>query len=207
MAGRSNWGPRRSLQAPLEFPHRRRGHMELCYGCPNREALGGRSVISPVRRVMEKLRVYFTIDTETSMGGAWRSGAGPMPLSKPVWGEHGSERYGITLIMDALEEHGFKGTFFVEVFCAYLAGASERQRAFGCIPGRGHDVQLHLHPVQRFYYDFVRGAPRREEDFMFRFPAEEQRELIAEGAHLFQQLSGTKPRAYRAGCYAASEVT
>src|SRR6185437_12155933 len=31
--------------------------------------------------------------------------------------------------------------------------------------------------------------------------------LIAEGAHLFQQLSGTKPRAYRAGCYAASEVT
>jgi hypothetical protein len=155
----------------------------------------------------DRLRVYFTIDTETSMGGAWRSGAGPMPLAKPVWGEHEGRRYGITLIMDILEEHGFPGTFFVEVFCSRLLPASELEAVFRCIRDRGHDAQLHLHPVQRFYHDFVRGGVRREQDFMFQFPADEQRALVAEGVALFEQLSGRRPRAYRAGCYAASEVT
>ena len=155
----------------------------------------------------EKLRVYFTIDTETSLGGAWHNGAGPIPFAKPVWGICGSEKYGITLIMDILEEHGFTGTFFVEVFCSYLLGASELQPVFRCIQSRGHDAQLHLHPVYRFYHDAVQGHPRREQDLMFQLPAAEQRKLIEEGVRLFQQLSGKAPRAYRAGCYAASEVT
>jgi len=155
----------------------------------------------------DKLRVYFTIDTETSMGGAWQNGCGPMSLAKPVWGEYGAKRYGITLIMEILEEHGFRGTFFVEVFCSYLLGMFELERVFRCIQDRGHDAQLHLHPVQRFYYDFVQGKERREQDFIFRFPADEQRVLIEDGIRLFHQLSGRQPRAYRAGCYAGSEVT
>jgi peptidoglycan/xylan/chitin deacetylase (PgdA/CDA1 family) len=157
--------------------------------------------------VADKLRVYFTIDTETSLGGAWHNGAGPMPLAQPVWGEFGGKKYGITLIMDILEEHGFRGTFFVEVFCSYWLGTDELARVFRCIQSRGHDAQLHLHPVQRFYYDFSQGGPRREQDLLFQFPAEEQRRLIEEGVRLFRKLSGRQPRAYRAGCYAASEVT
>jgi hypothetical protein len=156
---------------------------------------------------VNKLKVYFTIDTETSMGGAWHNGAGPVPLAKPVWGEHGSEKYGISLIMDILEAHRFRGTFFVEVFCSYLVGKSELQRVFRCIQDRGHDAQLHLHPVQRFYHDFIQGGARREQDLMFRFPVDEQRALIGEGIRIFEELCGKRPRAYRAGCYAASEST
>lgn len=156
----------------------------------------------------DKLRVYFTIDTETSMGGAWRNvGTGPLPVARTIFGEHASGTYGVPLIMDILEQYGFRGTFFIEVFCAYLLGHDEVGNVFRCIEERGHDVQLHLHPVYRFYRDFLKGGSRREQDLMFQFPVEEQKQLIAEGVRLFRDFTGRLPRAYRAGCYGASEST
>jgi hypothetical protein len=156
----------------------------------------------------DRLRVYITVDTETSMGGAWRNPAyAPLPLDVSVFGKCGSAFYGIPLIMDILEEHGFRGTFFTEVFCALVVGHREVERMCQYIRGRGHDCQLHLHPVYRFYHDFRQGKPRREMDLMFQLPADEQFLLIAEGVQLFKDLSGVAPRAYRAGCYGASEVT
>ena len=155
----------------------------------------------------EKLRVYFTVDTETSIGGAWDKAGPPLPLARTVFGENGSGTYGVPLIMDILEEHGFAATFFVEVFCSYHLGLETVANAFQCIQRRGHDVQLHLHPVHRFYWEFLQGGPRREQDLMFQFSPDEQRALIHDGVELFSKLSGRTPRAYRAGCYGASEVT
>jgi len=154
------------------------------------------------------MRVYFTVDTETSMGGAWHNAAySPLPLEKTVYGKCGSESYGIPLIMSILEEHGFRGTFFTEVFCAYNVGHEPVAAVLRLIQARGHDTQLHLHPEQRFYRDYIQGGKRREESLMFTFPADEQGQLIREGISLFHQLSGKAPRAYRAGCYGASETT
>jgi hypothetical protein len=155
-----------------------------------------------------RVRVYFTVDTETSMGGAWRNlGPGPLPVSCTIFGENGSGSYGIPLIMDILEEHGFLGTFFVEVFCSYLLGRDEVARVFQYIQSRGHDVQLHIHPVYRFYRDFLEGCGRREQDLLFQLPPEEQFELLRDGIALFREFTGRMPRAFRAGCYGASEST
>lgn len=155
----------------------------------------------------DKVRVYFTVDTETSLGGAWRNGRGPLSAARTIFGENGRGAYGVPLIMDILEQYGFRATFFVEVFCSYLLGADEMSRVFQCIQNRGHDVQLHLHPVQRFYRNFLEGHPRREQDLMFQLPPDEQNELVHEGVELFRRFSGVAPRAFRAGCYGASEVT
>jgi peptidoglycan/xylan/chitin deacetylase (PgdA/CDA1 family) len=156
----------------------------------------------------KKSRVYFTVDTETSMGGAWRGvGSGPLPAGPTIFGENGSKSYGVPLIMDILEEHGFFATFFIEVFCSYLLGFDEVAKVFEYIARRGHDVQLHLHPVYRFYRDYLQGRGRREQDLMFQFPIEEQRELVHDGVNLFREFSGKMPRAFRAGCYGASETT
>jgi hypothetical protein len=141
------------------------------------------------------------------MGGAWRNAGPPLPLSTTVYCKHGSRSYGVSMIMDILEEHGFAGTFFIEVFCSYLLGAGQLTELFDCIQKRGHDAQLHLHPVYRFYRDYLNGGPRREKDLMFQFAAGEQAALIQEGVELFRTFSGKAPRAYRAGCYGASEVT
>lgn len=155
-----------------------------------------------------KLRVYFTVDTETSMGGAWRdSSVEPLPLDRTVFGKHDSGQYGIPLIMDILDVHGFKATFFTEVFCAHVLGRGPVAEVLQYIRERGHDTQLHLHPTYRYYSDFRRGLPRCETDLMCQLPPEEQGRLIREGVTLFRELSGHAPRAYRAGCYGASEIT
>jgi hypothetical protein len=155
-----------------------------------------------------KLRVYITVDTETSMGGAWKNrNYTPLALDRPVFGKCGSGSYGIPLIMDILEKHGFRATFFTEVFCAHVLGREPVAAVLRYIRQRGHDAQLHLHPTYRFYSDFQRGLPRRETDLMFQLSREEQRQLIREGVTLFQELAGRAPRAYRAGCYGASEIT
>jgi len=131
----------------------------------------------------------------------------PLPLERPVFGKYGSRFYGIPLIMDILEEHQLRATFFTEVFCAYVLGHEEVAKVLRLIRERGHDAQLHLHPTYRFYRDFLAGQPRRETDLVYQLTAEEQRDLIGEGVHLFRELSGHLPRAYRAGCYGGSEIT
>jgi hypothetical protein len=109
--------------------------------------------------------------------------------------------------MDILEAHGFTGTFFVEIFCSYLLGFEPIAKVFRAIKSRGHDIQMHLHPVYRFYRDYLESGRRREQDLMFRFSGDEQKLLIIEGINLFRQFAGVPPKAYRAGCYGASELT
>lgn len=156
----------------------------------------------------DRVRVYITVDTETSMGGAWKNREyAPLPLDRPVLGKCGDRFLGIPLIMDILESFGFRATFFTEVFCAYAVGDKPLAGVFDLILKRGHDPQLHLHPTYRFYRDYLSGQPRRGTDLMFQLPEEEQRQLIGEGIELFRRLTGKKPRAYRAGCYGASEST
>ena len=155
----------------------------------------------------ERLRVYFTVDTETSIGGAWDNAGPPLPLKNTVFGENQSGTFGIPLIMDILEERGFRATFFIEVFCSYHLGLEPVAAVFDDIQKRGHDAQLHLHPVHRFYWEYTQGGARREQDLLFQFSADEQYQLVKDGVALFRQLSGKSPRAFRAGCYGASETT
>jgi hypothetical protein len=156
----------------------------------------------------DKLRVYITVDTETSMGGAWTNPAySPLPVSGPIFGEYRAKYYGIPLIMDILEESGLRGTFFTEVFCGHLVGHDQVEKVLRAIMDRGHDAQLHLHPIYHFYRKALAGGPRREIDLMFKLSESEQHDLIGEGVALFRKLSGVSPRAYRAGCYGGSETT
>jgi peptidoglycan/xylan/chitin deacetylase (PgdA/CDA1 family) len=142
------------------------------------------------------------------MGGAWANPAyAPVSLNRLVFGEYDSHYFGIPLIMDILEEHGFRATFFAEVFCAYILGYEKVEKVFRTIADRGHDAQLHVHPIYRFYRDRLAGRPAPEMDLMFQLPLEKQRELIREAVSLFRELSGRAPRAFRAGCYGASEIT
>lgn len=156
----------------------------------------------------DKIRVYFTIDTETSLGGAWRNPAfKPLPVELTIFGKRGSRNYGIPLIMDILDQHGFRGTFFTEVFCSYVLGEDPVAGVCRYIQDRGHDLQLHLHPIYKFYRDAQAGLPPRQIDLFFQLSPDEQHQLLGEGVELFRRFSGKAPRAFRAGCYGASEAT
>lgn len=162
----------------------------------------------PLRVHGSPMRVYITVDTETSMGGAWRNpSARPLPLAIAVYGKLGSRSYGIPLLMDIMEAHGMRGTFFTELFCGYVLGFSEVEGVLDYTIRRGHDAQLHLHPVYWHYSQYLEGGEKRAKDLMWDRTAEEQDDLIGRGVELFRKFTGAPPRAYRAGCYGASETT
>jgi hypothetical protein len=159
------------------------------------------------------VNVFITVDTESSLGGAWENPAWrPVSAERAILGRIGSREYGVPLIMDILEENGLRGTFFTEVFASEPLGAAGLREAYLPIRKRGHDAQLHLHPVFHYYHLVSQGRLRRDQlppqmDLIGSLPLETQVELLQHGLALFQDLLGTVPVAFRAGCYGASFAT
>lgn len=157
--------------------------------------------------------VYITVDAESSMGGAWLNPRWkPVTPERAVLGKIGTEFYGVPLIMDILEEHDLRGTFFTEVLARDVVGTSELSESYLPIRKRGHDAQLHLHPVFHYYSEVVQGRLRREElpprmDLIGGLPFETQIELLEKGKLIFGEIFGFPPKAFRAGVYGASAST
>ena len=159
------------------------------------------------------LQVFLTIDTECSMGGAWENpDRKPVDAERAVLGKIGSEYYGIPLIMNILEEHGLRGVFFIEVFAGMNGLHSELAQAYSQIVKRGHDVQLHLHPIH--YYYRLRNDGRldvssmpSDKDMIGAHPLEKQVEMLQLGMSLFREMTGKVPLAFRAGNFGSSQST
>jgi peptidoglycan/xylan/chitin deacetylase (PgdA/CDA1 family) len=157
--------------------------------------------------------VHITIDAECSMGGAWTNpGYEPVAPERAVLGRVGDTCYGVPLIMDILEEHGLRGTFFIEVLAGPVVGERALAAAYESVLARGHDAQLHAHPVYRYYGQVRRGElaesalpPRM--DLIGSLPVDVQRELLEEARALFVRYTGKTPTAFRAGNYGASAET
>ena len=157
--------------------------------------------------------VYLTVDTECSMGGAWTNpGFEPVAPERAILGKIGGEYYGTPRLMDILEESGLRATFFIEVLAAHVVPTSQLAQAYSQIVSRGHDAQLHLHPVYHFYHLFRQGRIGKEQlppnmDLIGRHPLQVQIELLQEGCGLFRKFTGRSPIAFRAGCYGGSSST
>jgi len=162
---------------------------------------------------MSMVQVFLTIDTECSLGGAWEHPLNnPVDPERAILGKIGSEYYGIPRIMDILEEHDLRGVFFVEVLAGLNGLHSELAEAYAQIVKRGHDTQLHLHPVHYFYRMVKDGqlAPERvpvEKDMIGSLPRQTQLELLQRGISLFRDMVGKTPQAFRAGNFGASMST
>jgi hypothetical protein len=159
-----------------------------------------------------KMNVYFTIDTESSMGGAWRwPERRPISAVRHVFCRIGGKDYGIPLVVDMMSEFGFRGTFFVETLATRCLGESDTSSIFEYLLRHGQDVQLHIHPTFRFYSEWL-GAQARgieyqvptQNDLIGHFSESMQMDLLSEAAQLFERFAGYPPKAFRAGCYAGS---
>jgi hypothetical protein len=159
------------------------------------------------------VNVFLTIDTECSMAGALDDDQKRrVDPEKAILGRIGNEYYGTPLIMTILERRGLRGTFFVEVLASRVVDRQKLADAYGAIVARGHDVQLHLHPVY-YYYDLLRQKLiRREEipaqpDLIGTLPDSVQLDLLQEGVQSLRALTGVSPVAFRAGSFGASRRT
>jgi hypothetical protein len=160
---------------------------------------------------MNKTRVYITIDVECAeerliRGQLWP----PLGYDLRVWGRFANhaDELGVPLIMRELESEGLSGTFFVEPFGAEYFGVDGLASVCRAIRARGHDVQLHAHPMQqrpRFRSEGVR-APA---DDMHAYSVDEQAALLERGLAILARagIERSEVRAFRAGNFGADERT
>jgi hypothetical protein len=159
----------------------------------------------------DRTRVYITVDVECAEERVAGGRASPaMGYDLRIWGRFINRRepLGIELIMSELEAEGQRGTFFVESIGSHHFGAEGLSGVCGALHGRGHDVQLHLHPVQRRADWHSRGEARVSDDIAD-YPVEEQAKMLTECRELL--VGAGVPRdellAYRAGNFGASNDT
>lgn len=150
----------------------------------------------------EDARVLFLFTSDTEFGlTRVRVPDFRRAVEEQIWGRFGDGEAGIGKQMELLDAHGFKGTFFVDILAEYWAGEDGLlQPVFDEILGRGHDIQLHLHPNPhlRFASDErirrLANATKDDDPAAFRAAIE-----LALG--LFERRAGRPPVAYRAGAY------
>ena len=156
---------------------------------------------------MPKINVFITVDTEHSIGGAFKDrNLKPVGNEKRIWGKIGDKYFGIPLMVDIAETFDIHLTFFVEVLNKHYFGEDETKKVFEYVLKRGHDVQLHLHPN---YLNFKLNNPQEKaySDLIGMYPSENQIGLIQEGVEILIKDGVPRPIAFRAGCFGANEET
>ncbi|EYF04156.1 hypothetical protein [Chondromyces apiculatus] len=158
----------------------------------------------------DRTRVYITIDVECAEErGAEGRVRPPIGYDVRVWGRLVNQRepLGIERIMRELEACGQRGTFYMESLGARYFGVAKLREICAAIRARGHDVQLHMHPIQRRADFMSRGEQRAPDDIAAYAPAE-QEALLREGKSLLVEAGVPESEivSYRAGNFGASNA-
>ena len=165
------------------------------------------SRILKFKKNQNKIRVFITVDTEHSIGGAfYKPNLSPIGNDKRIYCKINGKDYGIPLIMDILDAYQLKATFFLEVLNKYYFGEEESREVCQYIIKRGHDPQLHIHPnYQNFKKESWVNLDEKSKfsDLMANYNLNDQIELIAEGKDLLTKYGVERPIAFRAGCFGA----
>ncbi len=149
------------------------------------------------------LEVCISFDIEFEVNGAMHHPDSRRPLGTPsVFRESGGRSHGLGFILDTLGESGLQGTFFTEVLNTHYFGDAPMAEVIAAIRGAGHDLQLHLHPLWRYFLDpdwkqRLKVAQPRD-TFAGRDPAELD-VILTDGLDCFRRLAGSDPVALRTG--------
>lgn len=156
---------------------------------------------------MSKVNVFITVDTEHSIGGAFRDrNLKPVGNNRRIFYRVGKKDYGIELLMDIAEQYGLPVCFFLEILNKYYFKEEESRSVCQYILGRGHDVQLHLHPN---YLNFTTPDPMKRQfsDMICDYPLEKQIGFLADGRETLIKYGAHNVIAFRAGNFGANHDT
>jgi len=156
---------------------------------------------------MNEINIILTVDTEPSIGGAFREPSlRPVGLEKRIFGKVGEKEFGIRFLMKVAESYGLRLSFFLEALSHIYFGLDPIRETVEAILTRSHDVQLHIHPN---YQNFKLGESRelRFSDFMHAYSTKDQAALLEEGISVLMTAGASRPVAFRAGCYGGNAAT
>lgn len=153
-----------------------------------------------------KTRVYITVDVECAEE---RGESQPLQgYDLRVFGRFKNQRteLGIGLLMNELEACGLRGTFFTEALGSHSFGRAGLAEACDEMVRRGHDVELHTHPIQRVADYRTRGQAPAKDD-IGAYDIDTQTKLLQEGARILEECGVPKIRGFRAGNFGANNGT
>ncbi len=158
-----------------------------------------------------KTRVYFTVDVECReqrhVAGKLQPAAG---YDLRVWGRFRNQnrQLGIGLIMDELERHGFAATMYLDPFGSLHFGRSEFCEVCQQIRERGHDLQVHAHPIQR-QGNWISEHIKPQRDKMNEYDRAGQVAILREALDIFVDAGVPRDEltSFRAGHFAANPDT
>ena len=142
---------------------------------------------------MQKTFIIITVDVEDFFL--------PRPRTDMVFARIGNEYYGITKIMEIMDNHNVKGTFFVDVYNRETLTEGLIREACREVDRRGHEVALHTHPeIPRIGRNDARVTLSSR-------GLDKQVKFIQKGKDLIEKWVGKGPLAHRAGAYGANYET
>lgn len=142
--------------------------------------------------------LLITVDLETSYRAEITSGAGGELVDLMVFGVCGGQRYGFQRIMEVCENGGVSATFFVSSLDSCRFGEAPFRTVCEEIVSRGHDVQVHTHPVRLF----DNGV-----EHMWEYRLADQAAILETASGKIERWLGRRPLAHRAGAYGINEDT
>ena len=159
--------------------------------------------------------VYLTVDTESSMGGAWLNPQRrPLPASRHVFCESETGAYGLPLIVGELRRYDFRATFFCEMLATLVLGEDDTRSFTDYLLEAGQDVQLHAHPTYAHYHRATTAgdvgryrSTHSTSDLLAAHSPEDQAQILLEACEIFRRCVGNPPLAFRAGNFAADRAT
>ena len=136
-----------------------------------------------------KTTFLITVDVESmSEGNPARDMFGVLPGYR--------DHFGIERIMDLLEKHEARGSFFLNPYESAKYGEGDIAKVAQLIHSGGHDLELHTHPRPMFnFYGLSKAS------------FDEQKMILEKGMSLLQKWSGKNVIAHRAGAFAANTQT
>jgi hypothetical protein len=161
---------------------------------------------------MTRTHVYLTVDIECAEERVLPSGQVKPALGYDlrIWGRFSNQRrdLGIGLVMSVLDRYGLKATFFTEALGASYFGDAGLAEVCEAIRARGHDIQLHCHPIQRRPDWKTRGEPRLS-DFLCDYSVSEQEAMLRAGLATLERCGASRAdlMAFRAGNFGANNDT
>jgi hypothetical protein len=126
----------------------------------------------------------------------------PRPPIDTYRGRLGGRDHATPRIMDILERHGGRGTFFVDVQNRRTVSEELVAGVTREIAERGHEVGLHTHPA---FPEGKRGYGMAQT--IKALDRDAQTEFIRQGTELIEAWTGRRPVSHRAGGYGANYDT
>lgn len=156
-----------------------------------------------------KTRVLITIDTEFTIAGAFENEALEPVGSDNVFCPVNGKSQGLDFILQTLDNCGLRACFFVEALNRYYFGDQTMADVAHGICRRGHEIQLHLHPV---WYQFrdpqwrVNLSRNPPNDDCATKSKQELTTIIGDGMDIFQRWGLAKPTVLRTGGLRVNEA-